>query len=242
MQTSSTIVSSRTCQARQGRARQEYAGDSQGTGRGRRHGYRRRGRARRDLSLAFDGGEVTLTGDDVLIETSSAEGYACAEDVGYLTALDTTLSEELMDEGMAREIVRSVQDAENRRVLRLSDRITLGVSGSAAAGEGARGTSRLRHGRDFGDRTGWSGRRDPLFLSAGKLGDEQWRIEIAKSRIVAKMTCVKLSKLCYKNRTQVVERPRVTRIFRLRGPGLQEVVARKSVVKPLREDRSGQIK
>jgi len=77
-------------------------------------------------------GELALSGDNVLIETSSAEGYACAEDVGYLAALDTTLTDALRDEGLAREIVRSVQDARKQAGLEVADRIALGVSGSLA--------------------------------------------------------------------------------------------------------------
>jgi isoleucyl-tRNA synthetase len=79
------------------------------------------------------GGEtLALQPGDVLVETSSAAGYACGEDGGYLTALDTTLSQELMREGLARELVRAVQEARKQAGLEVSDRIVLGVSGSPA--------------------------------------------------------------------------------------------------------------
>ncbi len=39
----------------------------------------------------------------------AAAGFAIAEDSGYLVALDTTLTEDLIREGMAREVVRRVQ-------------------------------------------------------------------------------------------------------------------------------------
>ena len=76
--------------------------------------------------------KIALVGEDILIETSSAEGYACAEDSGFLTALDTTLTDALINEGFARELVRSVQDARKQAGLEVSDRITLGISGSVA--------------------------------------------------------------------------------------------------------------
>jgi isoleucyl-tRNA synthetase len=131
-------------------------------------------------TLAFPGGEVTLTGEDMLIETSSAEGYACAEDVGYLAALDTSLSDELIAEGMAREIVRSVQDARKQAGLEVADRINLGVSGSAAIEKA------LATHRDYVMAETlaieWSvGQTDPLFASEKDLGDEHWSIEISKS-------------------------------------------------------------
>ena len=88
-----------------------------------------------DYLLDVDGVEVRLTPEDVLIETSSAEGYACGESGGYLTALDTTLNDELVREGIARELVRTVQEARKQAGLEVADRITLGVSGSAAVEE-----------------------------------------------------------------------------------------------------------
>ena len=125
-------------------------------------------------------GEISLTGEDVLIETSSAEGYACAEDSGYLTALDTTLSKELVNEGLAREIVRSVQDARKQAGLEVSDRITLGVSGSAGVDEA------LAAHRDYimteTLATQWSiHQRDPLFMIERQSGDEHWKVEFCKA-------------------------------------------------------------
>ena len=49
-----------------------------------------------------------LPADDFLVETEASEGFACAEEAGYLVELDTALSEALIDEGVARELVRSV--------------------------------------------------------------------------------------------------------------------------------------
>src|SRR5690606_22199379 len=54
------------------------------------------------FALEVEGETVPLGPEDVLIETHSAEGYVCAEDGGFLTALDTTLNEELVREGLAR--------------------------------------------------------------------------------------------------------------------------------------------
>jgi isoleucyl-tRNA synthetase len=131
-------------------------------------------------TLAFAGGELALSADDLLIETSSAEGYACAEDVGYLAALDTSLTEDLIDEGMAREIVRSVQDARKQAGLEVADRINLGVSGSAAIEKA------LATHRDYVMAETlaieWSvGQKDSLFVSEKELGDDHWRIEISKA-------------------------------------------------------------
>ena len=66
----------------------------------------------------------------MLVETASAEGYASAEAEGFLVALDTRLDEALLREGLARELVRTVQDARKQADLRIADRIRLRIAGS----------------------------------------------------------------------------------------------------------------
>jgi DNA repair protein RadA len=132
-----------------------------------------------EFSIVVVGDELKLCSDDVLIETSSAEGYACAEDAGYLAALDTSLNEDLLAEGIAREIVRSVQDARKQAGLEVSDRIRLGVSGSDDVA-----TAIAAH-RDYLMNetlaTEWRIDQDaPLYRDERQLGDSHWRIEFSK--------------------------------------------------------------
>jgi isoleucyl-tRNA synthetase len=63
------------------------------------------------------------------VESTAAEGFACAEEGGYLVGLDTSLTPELELEGVARELVRAVQDARKQAGLAVSDRIVLHVEG-----------------------------------------------------------------------------------------------------------------
>jgi isoleucyl-tRNA synthetase len=67
---------------------------------------------------------------DLLIETIAAEGLACAEEGGYLVGFETALTDELVQEGLAREIVRTVQDARKQAGLNVADRISLQVEGN----------------------------------------------------------------------------------------------------------------
>jgi len=132
------------------------------------------------FTITLPSGELQLGAADVLIETSSAAGYACAEDVGYLAALDTALTDALLDEGVAREIVRSVQDARKQAGLDVADRIVLGVSGSAAIEKA------LAAHRDYVMTetlaTGWSvGQPQALFTIERQVDDSSWTIEISKA-------------------------------------------------------------
>jgi isoleucyl-tRNA synthetase len=127
--------------------------------------------------ISIGSGELTLSPDDMLVHTSSAEGYACAEDSGFLTELDTTLDDDLISEGFAREIVRSVQDARKQAGLEVSDRITLGVAGSQAI-EKALATHRDYVMTETLATTWAVGQDKPLFSEQRELGEEHWTIEI----------------------------------------------------------------
>ena len=76
------------------------------------------------------GGQVVeLTKDDMLISTRGAEGYSVESDLDMTVALDVTLTEELLIEGGAREIISKVQTLRKTRGLEVTDRITLLWSG-----------------------------------------------------------------------------------------------------------------
>ena len=87
--------------------------------------------AQRETSiLTVAGQEITLGPDDFLVETTAAEGYSSAESEGFLVALDTRLTPALEQEGLARELIRTVQDARKQANLEVSDRIFLRITGS----------------------------------------------------------------------------------------------------------------
>ncbi len=133
-----------------------------------------------DFSVQLDDETVTLGAGDVLVETSSAEGYACAEDSGFLVGLDTKLDESLKLEGVARELVRSVQDARKQAGLDVSDRIRLGVSGSAAV------AAALARHRDYlmteTLASDWQvGQAEPLFRAEREQDELAFTIEISRA-------------------------------------------------------------
>ena len=82
------------------------------------------------LTLTADGQALELLPEEVLVETSSPEGYAVAEDAGVLVALDTTVTPELRREGLARELVRNIQDARKNAGLAIADRIVVYLGGA----------------------------------------------------------------------------------------------------------------
>jgi isoleucyl-tRNA synthetase len=86
------------------------------------------------ITLALGENSITLAPDEVLIESAPLEGYAVAQADGMQVALDTTLTEALRREGLARDLVRVVQEARKAAGLRLSDRVTLYLSAEEGLG------------------------------------------------------------------------------------------------------------
>ena len=80
------------------------------------------------------GQNVTVAGhdlapDDFLVEMRESEGYAVASEAGYTVAIATAVTPELADEGVARELVRHIQDLRREADFDLSDRITTWCAG-----------------------------------------------------------------------------------------------------------------
>ncbi len=77
------------------------------------------------ISVEVDGQTYTVTPDQVEVQQEAAPGYAVAEDYGYLAALSTRLTDELVREGLAREFVRRVQTLRKDADFEISDRISV---------------------------------------------------------------------------------------------------------------------
>ena len=126
------------------------------------------------------GGETIAFGpEDVLVETTSAQGYACAEEGGVLVGLDTSLTEALEREGLARELVRTAQEARKQAGLEVSDRIVLRIEGShevAAALDAHRDYVMEETLATGWGEAGWS----PAYRVEHTLGAGRWTIELAR--------------------------------------------------------------
>ena len=69
--------------------------------------------------------EVKLTEEDLQIFTESKAGYVSASDNGVTVALNTALTEELIAEGVERELVSKIQTLRKEAGLEITDRITV---------------------------------------------------------------------------------------------------------------------
>ncbi len=85
------------------------------------------------FELNCPGGAVTLEPADVVVQNVAAEGWAGVVDGSTQVALDVRVTEELAGEGMAREVVRHVQQARKDAGLEMEDRIVLYLHTEAPA-------------------------------------------------------------------------------------------------------------
>ena len=69
---------------------------------------------------------------DFLIERGPKDQRLVASDQGITVLLDTTLTEELLAEGLAREVINRIQNLRRDTGLKVTDRIVVKMSGSAA--------------------------------------------------------------------------------------------------------------
>jgi isoleucyl-tRNA synthetase len=80
----------------------------------------------------LDGGRFRAAGhelaaDEVLVERRGREGWSVATDAGLTVALDTTLDDELVREGRARELIHLVNTMRKEAGLELTERIRLAI-------------------------------------------------------------------------------------------------------------------
>ena len=100
-----------------------------------------------------------LESADFLISYKAPDGWAGVADRGTQVAIDARITAELAGEGMAREVVRQVQELRKQSNLQMEDRIVLYLHTepapsplplSPAAGERGRGEAQGRPLRSIG--------------------------------------------------------------------------------------------
>ncbi|MDX1903362.1 MAG: isoleucine--tRNA ligase [Thermonemataceae bacterium] len=72
-------------------------------------------------------GFITLTMEDVVVEAKEIAGWSVASDKGLTVALDITLTEDLKQEGIARELVNRLQNLRKDKNLEVADKIRVQI-------------------------------------------------------------------------------------------------------------------
>lgn len=80
------------------------------------------------FTIEINGQTWELEAEDVLVQTQQQSGYSFASEGDWAVAIDTSLNEDLLDEGYARDFVRAVQEARKNAGLQVSDHIAILVA------------------------------------------------------------------------------------------------------------------
>jgi len=86
--------------------------------------------AEQTIDLTTESGEiVSLEPSEILVDLMKRAGYAAAQGALATVVLDTEITPELIEEGIARDFVRGIQDARKTAGYRIEDRIIVEYTG-----------------------------------------------------------------------------------------------------------------
>ena len=102
------------------------------------------------LDLELEGQTVRLEGPELEIQSEGIEGWLVDQVDGVTVALDPTISEELLTEGLARESVNRIQNLRKAANFDVTDRIAIQFKGLRQVGSCHLGSIPLDKERDVG--------------------------------------------------------------------------------------------
>jgi isoleucyl-tRNA synthetase len=82
------------------------------------------------VTLDYNGTPTDFTFEEIKVVEAGIDPYVAGSENGLTVALDTTLTRDLQDEGLVREIINKVQNLRKKSGLEVSDRIELAVNGN----------------------------------------------------------------------------------------------------------------
>jgi len=79
------------------------------------------------MDVTLNGNAYTLTPDDLLVTTEDLPGWKVASDSGLTVALDVTLTDGLLAEGAARDLVSRIQNIRKDKNFQVTDRVVVTI-------------------------------------------------------------------------------------------------------------------
>jgi isoleucyl-tRNA synthetase len=79
------------------------------------------------LTITVADKKVTLTKDEVEVLATARPGFVTAEERGYIAALETTITPQLREEGMVRDLIHFIQDMRKKAGFNIEDHIGLAL-------------------------------------------------------------------------------------------------------------------
>ncbi len=87
------------------------------------------------ITITVDGQEFELSSEDLLVETVQPEGLSTQSDKDLTVSINTVLTQDLIEDGLVREMISKIQTQRKETGLEVTDRINLYYSGNSKLGE-----------------------------------------------------------------------------------------------------------
>ena len=84
------------------------------------------------ITLSLPSGEVRLETEDLLVDAQQKEGFYTVSNKNTTVAIDTTLTKELIEEGLVRELVSKIQTMRKEAGFNVTDHINVTIDGPSA--------------------------------------------------------------------------------------------------------------
>jgi isoleucyl-tRNA synthetase len=85
------------------------------------------------IGISAEGQQLTIDATDVEIISEDIPGWLMGNEGNLTVALDITLTDELRNEGMARELVNRIQNLRKKGGLEITDRVNVSIEPNEAA-------------------------------------------------------------------------------------------------------------
>ncbi len=83
------------------------------------------------VAVEIDGNRQSFDEDVLLVSYNAREGMHVVSESGIVVSLDLKITDDLRQEGLARDIVRNIQDARKAQNYDITDRIVISISGGS---------------------------------------------------------------------------------------------------------------
>jgi len=130
------------------------------------------------LSIELTNRNVDLTADSVVVVRTEKENLKVLNEGSLTVALDPEITEELLKEGLIRDLVRGFQNLRKERDLQVTDRIKVTFSGPELLKEAAEENEGYFLGEILGDSWAWeeSGNAEKI-----QVGEDEASIDLVKA-------------------------------------------------------------
>ncbi|QEC51202.1 isoleucyl-tRNA synthetase [Anseongella ginsenosidimutans] len=132
------------------------------------------------IELVLSDRTFTVDLDEVTISSEDIPGWQVASSGGLTVALDITITEELKNEGIARELVNRIQNLRKEKGFEVTDRITVKLEEAELVKTAVKNNLAYICAEILGDSLEWA-RKEQLNGDTIEMEDQDIRIEILKS-------------------------------------------------------------